>query len=110
MNNIYVEGEFLNHCNDCPFYNIETEVEFVGYEKNYYKCLVGGDIITGNCPLKPLADRLAEERKKVVQEIKKLCEEKKENGFSLFTGKFDGVAIMNMAKLYDILDQVERGE
>ena len=108
-NNIYVEGEFLNHCNDCPFYDIETEVEFVGYEKNYHKCLVGGDIITGNCPLKPLSDRLAEERKKVVQEIREPIIKSLENGVVRKNPKSSNTNLRDIIlfQMLDILDQIE---
>ena len=111
MNNIYVEGEFLNHCNDCPFYNIETEVEFVGYEKNYHKCLVGGEIITGKCPLKLLSTRLAEERKKVVQEIREKTDSFKYTPmYDEYGGIIGTFNRLDYRKLNAVLDQIERGE
>ena len=73
MNNIYVD-ELPKKCKDCPCMNNDG---FGGYDCNlYYKkhkeilsCDYYADTIPKHCPLKPLSDRLAEERKKVVQEI-----------------------------------------
>ena len=111
MNNIYVDGEFVNRCNDCPFYDIETEVEFVGYEKTYHKCLAGGDVITGNCPLKPLSDRLKEERKKVVQEIKNyVCNKYTHIDEEIVNGNHTFFYSIHCRSFLKKLDQIERGE
>lgn len=108
MNNIYIDGEFVNRCNDCPFYNIETEVEFVGYEKTYHKCLVGGDIITGNCPLKPLSDRLKEERKRVVKEIRDSAGNYFELPYCDECGNSNGNdVVLTGNDLTEILDEIE---
>ena len=61
--------------------------------KNNYDCICSKE----NCPLKPLTDRLAEERKKVVQEIR----EKLKSDISIAEDYFAVVKI---------LDQVEKGE
>lgn len=62
MNNIYVD-ELPNRCDSCVGY---------GGASGRCKLLHKPVFITPpkDCPLKPLSDRLAEERKKVVQEVK----------------------------------------
>lgn len=58
-----------------------------------------------SCPLKLITDRLAEERKKVVQEVKqKLCRVE-DTLINLGSGKEDALSYF-----VDILDQIERGE
>lgn len=101
MNNIYVD-ELPKSCRGCLF-------------QCYGSCLGGRDILNGNpyteichlkrqkpidCPLKTLSDRLAEERKKVVQEIRNKVEQAK------FVYEWKG----DEAHIQDILDQIERGE
>ena len=73
MNNIYVD-ELPKKCAECPCMNNDG---FGGYDCNlYYKkhkeilsCDYYADTIPTDCPLQPLSVALAEERKKVVQEI-----------------------------------------
>ena len=99
--NIYVD-ELPMSCAEyeCPF-NYDTCVcrakEFVDvgdidieyfYEKGRHE----------TCPLKPLSDRLAEERKMVVQELKKMM--------PIFFGKSE----FDWEGFNDYLDQIERGE
>ena len=108
MNNIYVD-ELPKSCIDCP---CESE--------SYCNLLnIGIDIrehiVTPNCPLKLITDRLAEERKKVVQELKSWCD-KNFNWIGDGTG-FDGQEYNEMIgsnntinKLREKLDQIERSE
>lgn len=106
MNNIYVD-ELPKSCAEyeCPF-NYDTcgcrAKEFVDvgdidieyfYEKGRHE----------TCPLKPLSDRLAEERKMVVQEIRELYENPKHNSTTIF-------GVIRRCDLIRILDQIERGE
>lgn len=113
MNNIYVEKtpETCEECS-CCYYDDYAEC---------YKCplLLDNEINIydkdSDCPLKPLADRLAEERKKVVQELKNWCD-KNFNWVADGTG-YDGQDYNEMIgsnntinKLREILDQIERGE
>ena len=101
MNNIYVD-ELPKGCVNCDFgyannfCEIDYEIDIRNFDKNQKH---------PNCPLKPLTDRLAEERKKVVQEIKdKLlyCTEIHIEKYNAFYYKGDEVD--------EILDQIERGE
>jgi hypothetical protein len=99
MNNIYVD-ELPKSCGDCSFCEkygyylycsrLCKKLEYLDKEKE--------------CPLKPLTDRLAEERKKVVQEIS--GKGKKENVWNLTNNTSKEVLIIGT----DILDQIERGE
>ena len=109
MNNIYVDGELPKCCAECPCsyecadvlhfcqgrYGFATYINDEVYETRRMK----------DCPLKLLSDRLAEERKKVVLEVKqKLCRIE-DTLINLGNGKED--ALNYFVK---ILDQIERGE
>ena len=64
-----------------------------------------------DCPLKPLSDRLAEERKKVVQEIREtIFEYLKVNSME----DLQKLSLLASTLTYDVitdkLDQIERGE
>ena len=118
MNNIYVET-MPSACVECPCCNSDVDYGACcnlcayGFEEDY--CT---NQKHPNCPLKPLSDRLAEERKKVVQEVKqKLCMkdirkqifnevlliiDKKFNCCGYVEEKFEDI------KKY-VLDQIERG-
>jgi hypothetical protein len=79
MNNIYVD-ELPKSCDECPCCNSDIDygaccnLGAYGFKECY--CT---NKKHPNCQLKPLTDRLAEERKKAVQEIKqKLAEKEKE--------------------------------
>ena len=64
-----------------------------------------------SCPLKPLSDRLAEERKKVVQEIKDLAGDYFEMPYCDACGNTDfNDVVLTGNDLTEILDDVERGE
>ena len=101
MNNIYVD-EFPENCWNCE----------LGYQEHSFdglRCKFNGEYCNQfktSCPLKPLSDRLAEERKKVVQEIgtqlgliidgqKQVC--------------CDG-DMTGDKNIMAVLDQIERGE
>lgn len=114
MNNIYV-NELPKSCAvyECPFnYDIcsctakefvdvgDVDIEY-SYEKGRHK----------TCPLKPLSDRLAEERKKVVQELR----ERAKNEFEFIIcdecyNTVDKDVYISSVALTEILDQIERGE
>lgn len=64
MNNIYVD-ELTKSCAEC-------ELNYQEHSFDHLRCTFTGEHCNqfkNMCPLKPLNDRLAEERKKVVQEI-----------------------------------------
>ena len=61
MNNIYVD-ELPKSCYEC-------ELNYQEHSWDAPRCKLTGEYCNQTCPLKPLSDRLAEERKKVVQEI-----------------------------------------
>ena len=97
MNNIYVD-ELPKSCQQCPYYSYEeTEDEF--WE---FCSWCGYEFSEETCPLKALSDRLAEERKKVVQEIKFQA---RARGIFGQNGRFMGYHEFN-----EILDQIERSE
>jgi hypothetical protein len=111
MNNIYVD-ELPNGCKDCYCCNycmdygisckITTrELDFgIEWEKR-----------PKDCPLKPLADRLAEERKKVVQEIRDLAGDYFEMPYCDACGNTDfNDVVLTGNDLTEILDDVERGD
>lgn len=100
MNNIYIEKtpETCEECS-CCYYDDYAEC---------YKCplLLDNEINIydkdSDCPLKLITDRLAEERKRVVQEIK----DKISDG--LYQNSYGETFIDG--DIYKILDQIERGE
>ena len=73
MSNIYVD-ELPKNRNECKFQVFianykngwQHKERYCSIMKNNYDCICSKE----NCPLKPLSDRLAEERKKVVGELK----------------------------------------
>ena len=106
MNNIYVNDKDLPKCclvckMSCP----EEERCVDGFTMDCDYCGSSGRPM--NCPLKPLTDRLAEERKRVVQEIKKIssisayCDN--DNDFNYTYGE------QYVIKDYE-LEQIERGD
>lgn len=111
MNNIYVDGELPKKCKDCPFsyvgyaYDFD-EVRFCKLHKDH--CMHWIALYNNkfnDCPLKPLKKALAEERKKVVQEVKqKLCIIE-DTLINLGNGKEDALSYF-----VDVLDQIKRGK
>lgn len=111
MNNIYVETipETCEECEFCEYFGKDAhgkgKHEVACYFNGFLTNALLGDIINAkHCShLKLLSDRLAEERKKVVQEIKdKLlyCSERYIEKDNAFYYKGDEVD--------EILDQIER--
>lgn len=70
---VYVD-EMPKSCDECKFCKIETQVEFVGYTTNSYKCLLNGSMLTNNCPLQSLADHDKKVRADVVAKNQALKE------------------------------------
>lgn len=104
--NIYIEGELPDNCKTCQYKSIgrcvlsdENVFDYMVYETSPI-----------NCPVKPLSVRLAEERKKVVQEIRtqisklKKLEPKHDIGYDC-----DDV-MLSYLEISEKLDQIERGE
>lgn len=115
MNNIYVD-ELPKKCKDCPCMNNDG---FGGYDCNLYyekhKEILGCDYysntIPKDCPLKPLTDRLAEERKSVVLQLRELA--KNEFEFIICDECYNTVdkdVYISSSALNEILNQIERSE
>ena len=114
MNSIYVD-ELPKKCKDCPFgyvgyaYDFE-EVRFCKLHKDH--CMHWIALYNdkfNDCPLKLLKKALAEERKKVVQEIKELTENK---CFDNFKDGNDPNFIdwcIHFKDLVEVLNKIERG-
>ena len=112
MNNIYVD-ELPKRCNECKFQIFiayhkngwEHKERFCSVLKNNYDCICSKE----NCPLKPLTDRLAEGRKKVVQEIR---DKFKENliGWYYDEDNANKELYLDADCVWRVLDQIERGE
>ena len=111
MNNIYVET-MPETCEKCPCYlnrdyyddckcNFTNNCVWV-YALKFFDC---SEERHPTCPLKPLSDRLAEERKKVEQEFK----EKIIDGTSCEILPTGDICI-SLEKINNVLDQIERGE
>lgn len=122
MNNFYVD-ELPKRCDDCPFYKLDTYIDINDVTRNSYECVLEGSMLTGDCPLKPLSDRLAEERKKVVQEIRdiarKIARPTTEYDDKTFDYDIDAIEFDNLLLWFQngkqdfvktYLDQIERGE
>ena len=101
MNNIYVD-EMPKDCNECPCLNDDIE-QGCHCNLGVFDCDDGFKLNKKhpNCPLKPLSDRLAEERKKVVQEIREQVEQNKGTSYNKW--------VVNYCTMVQILDQSERG-
>ena len=97
MNNIYVD-EVPDSCFYCDFF----------VRENYCCWLIQKDAreYRDDCPLIPLSDRLAEERKKVVQEIKKLVIES--TCYDTEEEVRNHLYDMSASEVLEILDQIER--
>lgn len=94
MNNIYVD-ELPKSCDGCCFNNDSYCVNNEYVIENYFT-----QTKHPNCPLKPLSDRLAEERKKVIHDID--CE--------LYTKMVVYGDTPSYTDIHKILEQIERGE
>ena len=107
MNNIYVDElpDCCVYCSLCcsdykgKLYckqldeNFKENIEIVNYKER-----------KSNCPLIPITDRLAEERKKVVSEIWQEFEQR-------LKGKTKDMSIIQVCLMINsVLDQVERGD
>lgn len=112
MSNIYVD-EQPETCEDCEFCEYFGK-DAHGKGKHEVACylngfltnaLLGDTINAKHCShIKLLSDRLAEERKKVVQEIWKEFEQR-------LMGKTKDMPIMKVCNMINsVLDQVEKGE
>lgn len=105
MNNIYVD-ELPQDCLDCP---CESE-SYCNLLYDYIPCSQT-ECRHPDCPLKPLTDRLAEERKRVVQEIRDkvlLKQMNIDNDYDYEMGANNDWVIC-IEDLTEILDQIERG-
>ena len=112
-------GEFMRcnliHCEHSVGYFNEDELDYkhIPISQEYEKLI---------CPLKLLSDRLAEERQKVVQEIREHINDRMQNEEYFITRDENGEPITTMATIcsnYTInelsyiikfLDQIERSE
>ena len=112
MNNIYVDGKMPETCWECEHYN-------------YEKCSITGDEfddvldchikIMKSCEIKPLSDRLAEERKKVVQMIKAEFEPSPDSTVIEGTPTPEAELVNRgfsvcKKRVYKVLDRIEKGE
>lgn len=99
MNNIYVD-ELPKDCGYCPYcFGCEEDGYYCDLDVFYREYDFDGR--HPNCPLKSLKDALAEERKKVVQEIRDVVNE------SQYMGRFNNI---DKETLFKVLDQIERGK
>lgn len=91
---IYVKGEMPKSCNECEFVYREHSFDRL-------RCLFSSEHICDNkqcCPLHPVAEREAEVRKEVVEEI----------GKNVAVETINGKRYARFKDLERILDQVER--
>lgn len=99
MNNIYVET-MPSGCVECPCCNRDVDYgaccNLGAYDYKEYYCTTNKH---PNCPLKPLSDRLAEERNKVCEKIRKK-----------FPMPKDDISDEITYSLNEFLDQIEKGE
>lgn len=112
MNNIYVD-ELPKKCWDCKYLRDRVECGLYcrldAFDEDY-------DYTVGvrhkNCPLKLVTDRLAGERKKVVQEIRDKIKQTYPTCYvSLGEEMFNSQMLtIEMKSLTKILDQIERNE
>ena len=94
MSNIYVD-ELPKDCWNCEFGYQEHSFDGLRCKFNDKYC----NQFKTSCPLKPLSDRLAEERKKVVQEIKSCINDRKQNESCFITRDENGKPITTMATI-----------
>lgn len=109
MNNIYVdELPKKGACfNGCPYAVTDTWVYYCPFqqEENGDHLIVEEDCIKA-CPLKLLKDSLAEERKKVVQEIREMALKRE----VFYTGDKSKSECKNEYCIFDFeLDEIEKG-
>ncbi len=101
MNNIYVD-ELPKNCRGCHCLSV---FDWCNCLKDCVSSEIRNNERPASCPLKLLSDRLAEERKKVVQEFK----EKIVDGTSCEILPTGDICI-TLEKINNVLDQIERGE
>jgi len=107
VNKIYV-GELPKDCSECPMCRSgNLKLQKKGRYIEAKQCVFGQykyqtiDDEIDTCPLKPLSVALAEERKKVVQEIRDKI------GDGLYQNSYGETFIDG--DIYKILEQIERG-
>lgn len=114
---IYV-SKLPKDCSECPMCRSgNLKLQKKGRYIEAKQCVFGQykyqtiDNEIDTCPLKPLSDRLAEERNKVVQEIRDLAGDYFEMPYCDACGNTDFNDVVLTGKdLTEILDDVERGE
>ena len=104
MNNIYVD-ELPKYCYECPCYigiNCRCKLKHEYLDNDGYEVPI-------NCPLKLITDRLAEERKNVIERIRELAEIYTEpQECDICKGVDLDKYVLTEEKLNEILDQIER--
>lgn len=115
MNNIYVENYNLpESCWKCECLKDGDETGFYcslsAFDNNEDYREV--DVRHPKCPLKSISTKLAEERKKVVQEIREPIIKSLENGVVRKDPKSSNRNLRDIIlfQMLDILDQIERGK
>ena len=102
MNNIYLDKKNLDT------FVIKSGVDLGGKKYKWVQIFLN---TTDEVKVKPLTDRLAEERKRVVQEIRDLAGDYFEMPYCDACGNTDFNDVVLTGKdLTEILDDVERGE
>lgn len=96
---IYVDGEMPKSCGGCLFQDYETNACCMN---DSISCHWKDGKKAKNCPLHPVAEREAEVRKEVVEEIYNLVEKHK--------GTIHYRWVIEYSTMKNILDQVERRE
>ena len=104
MNNIYVD-ELPKRCSDCVCWDYSYDCNLLD-EKDFD--WNGENLKHTKCPLKLLSDRLAEERRKVVQKILSDFNRKVDDEFGDNDMKYITLDIEEVN--FYLQDQVERGE
>lgn len=103
MNNIYVD-ELPKRCSDCVCWDYSYDCNLLDKEDFDWN---GENLKHTKCPLKLLSTRLAEERMKVVQEIKQTIEF---NANYSTDADDDWLIQIKESYFLELLDQIERGE
>ena len=108
MNNIYVD-ELPKKCSDCGFCSADISGCWCQV-KNETPAYITDEVFNErkllSCPLELITDRLAEERKKVVQEIKDYMENHS-HIVPVISKKRNVIYKIGLTRF---LDQIERGE
>lgn len=102
---IYV-SELPKCCNECCFYKLNTYVDIYKEQINSYECVLGGSMLTNNCPLLTTQSIKQQVREEVVEEIKEKFNDTLKHHFCPNPSSVDFITLC-ISEVEEFLEQVK---